>query len=99
MTRRLVTKIWVSRLECQQEEEQALSLLLLSFKTNCIPSAVGSESEANATKSEETYETEKEIGMKRVERSRIYSVESLLRSRHSVGSESDTQKEQAKETK
>ena len=71
MSRLAVTKIWVSRWESQQEK-QALSLLLLSFETECI------ESEANAIQSEETDETDKEKQTEREQRSRMYSVESLL---------------------
>jgi hypothetical protein len=35
--------------------------------------------------------------MRLTKRNKLYSVESLLRSRHSVGSECDTEKEQAEE--
>jgi hypothetical protein len=50
--------------------------------------SLGSESEANATFSEATDETDEVKEKEREKRSIMASVESLLQSRHSAGSES-----------
>jgi hypothetical protein len=56
------------------------------------------QSEASATQSEETDETDEAKEKEKGQRSRMCSVVGLLGSRHSVGSENDTKKGQAKET-
>ena len=57
------------------------------------------QSIASATESEETDGTEQEKAKEREQRSRMHFIESLLLSRHSVGSEKKKQKEQQSEVK
>jgi hypothetical protein len=72
-----------------------------SRDTESIPSKARSEAaiqlEASAIHPEETDKTDEEKEKERELRIRMYSVESLLESRHSVGSETEKEKEQAEE--
>jgi hypothetical protein len=72
-----------------------------SRESEWIPSKACSEaiiqSEAIATQSEEIDETDEEKSRRGNRETEMHSDESLLRSRHSVESESDTEKERAEE--
>jgi hypothetical protein len=86
-----VTKLWVSRCDSRQEEEEALSRFLLSFKADCIPSKVCSEAaiqsgmKATKRKSKQQGPIKRKKRREREQRRQMRSVESLLRRRYSVG--------------
>jgi hypothetical protein len=114
LSRRPVTKIWVSGCDSRQEEEEALSLFLLYFEADCIPSKVCSEAaiqsgvKAIKRKSKQKGSIKRNKRRDRGQRSRMRSVESLLlrrysvgllRCRHSFGKETATGRERANTSK
>jgi hypothetical protein len=82
LSRRPVAKIWVNRWASQQEEEQALSLFLLSFEAECILSKPAPQPPLSRNLKRHR-ETEKEKEKEREQKSRMHSVEILTGRSHS----------------